>query len=368
VPAKYQGLYDQTAQDLGAFSAAISAMPNYAGKTQTAQFGYVELLDANGNRQAALLQPSTLSSVDQSLDAFKRLGVAGVVLGIKLPLLIPTFTPQAAQYAHFFSTVADHARARGLGVSVELSALFCGTIYSQCSYAYPTTVDGWATLTAQQARIVIDQVHPDDIDLISEPNTEANLTGIRALETVQGMVEFVTTTLNDIGPHPTTKLFAGAASWFGPTYDQAIVATPIDGLVTHIYPATATTAANLVETAQIAHAAGKPIIADEAWLYKGTTTAGGNVQASNQQGALNTYSFFEPLDVEFFRAARMWAEKAGSTILSGFWSWQTLAYLTWTPALDAMPAAQQLVLSDQAAAAAINAGTSSNTGRALVGK
>jgi len=67
---------------------------------------------------------------------------------------------------------------------------------------------------------------------------------------------------------------------------------------------------------------------------------------------LNTYSFFEPLDVQVFHATRMWAEQADSPIMSGFCSWQTLAYLTWTPSLDAMPAAQQLVVSDQAARAA----------------
>ena len=154
-------------------------------------------------------------------------------------------------------------------------------------------------------------MHPDWLDLISEPNTEASLTRIGALGTIAGLTEFVTTAAQAIGPHGSTKVVAGAASWYGPAYDEALVHTPIDGLVTHIYPANASTAANLIATAQIAHDAGKPILADEIWLYKGTTTLSGSVAASNDQGALCTYSFWEPLDVRFMNAVRQWAAKAG---------------------------------------------------------
>ena len=367
VPAKYQAMFDQTSRDLDAYAAAITAMPTYS-TSAASQVGFGELLDANGNRQGELLMPAAMTGVDQSLDAFKRLGVRGVVVGVKLPLLLPTYTPQAGQYADFWSAVADHARARGFTVDVELGPLFCGTTYSQCSYHYPTTVVGWADLTAQQARTVLDQIHPDYLDLLSEPNTEANLTGIRELQSVTGVTDFVKEALARIGAHGDTKLLAGAASWFGPVYDEAIARTGVDGLVTHIYPANASTAANLVATARVAHDANLPFIADEVWLYKGTTTAAGNVQASNGEGFLNTFSFWEPLDVRFMQATRQWAAKAGSTLLSGFWSWQTQAYLTWTPALDATPIARVLLDSAAAAASAMTAVTFTQTGLALVGR
>ncbi len=69
--------------------------------------------------------------------------------------------------------------------------MFCGTIYATCSYTYPSTVAGWAQLTAQQARTVIDQVRPDYLNLISEPNTEANPTGIKELATLAGFKQMV---------------------------------------------------------------------------------------------------------------------------------------------------------------------------------
>ena len=272
VPAKYKRMYNQTAADLGAYEPAIAAMPSYSTKPANSRTGFVELLDANGNREAALLKPATMTGVNKSLDAFKRLGVGGVVIGVKLPLLLPQYTPQAAQYTQFFAKAAAAARARGFVVDVELGPLFCGTQYATCSYQYPTTPAGWAQLTAQQARTVIDSVRPDYLDLISEPSTEAILTGIKSLQTPDGFRTFVSDTVTAIGSHGTTKLLAGAASWFPAKFDQSIVGSGIDGLVTHVYPANAGTAANLVATSRVAHDAGLPLIADEVWLYKGTST------------------------------------------------------------------------------------------------
>ncbi len=368
VPSKFRSEYDRTAADLQAYARAIDAMPTYASTPASKQIGFAELLDANGNRMSDLLKPTTPTQVDNSLDAFKRLGVGGVVLGVKLPLLLPQYTAQADRYTQFWVKTANAARARGLAVDVELGALFCGTIYAQCSYKYPTTAAGWAKLTAQQARTVIDNVHPDYLDLISEPNTEAILTGIRSLQTVSGFREFVADTVKAIGPHGTTKLLAGAASWFPVSFDQAILGTGINGLVTHIYPATAGTAANLVATSRVAHDAHLPIVADETWLYKGTTSATGSVAASNQQGALNCFSFWEPLDVEFVRATREWATKSGSPVVSGFWSWETFAYSTWTPSLDAKSSAQVQAQTYAAAQSAMAAHTFTETGLALTGR
>ena len=283
VPAKYASVYQQTSRDLDAYAGAIDAMPAFSKKALGSRAGFVDLLIANGNRQTALLRTGTMTLVDQSLDAFKRLGIGGVVLAVKLPLLLPQYTAQAKEFTQFFAAVAKHAHARGFKVDVELGPLFCGTVYSQCSYDYPATVAGWAQLTAEQARTVIDNVHPDDLDLISEPDTEATLTGIRDLASIDGLRAFVSETVTTIGSHGATKLFAGAASWFPVSYDRALLGTGIDGLVTHIYPATAGTAANLVAVSRLAHDAGKPLIADEVWLWKGKASASG-VEASSAAG------------------------------------------------------------------------------------
>jgi hypothetical protein len=362
-------MVSELSSQLDDYQAAVDAMPDdRSGDASTPPFvPAAELLDANGNRQGALLQPGALGLVEQELDAFKKLGLTGVTIGIKLPLLLPQFTPQAARYANFYAAVADQARRRGFTIDVELGGLFCGTAFSTCSYAYPTSVSGWARLTAQQARVVIDRVHPRYLDIMSEPNTEANLTSIPALETLSGVTQFVTDTLQLIGPRGTTELGAGAASWFPVSFDEAIAATGVNVLMEHIYPLSPGVVSTLTATAALAHRVGKPIVADEVWLYKGSTTASGNVAASGDESKLDAYSFFEPLDARFLSITREWATKADVAFASPFWSSQLFSYVNWTPELDAGGVDQTLALLDRQAASAMARGRVSRSGLAWVG-
>jgi hypothetical protein len=348
------------------YQAAVDAMPDYRGGDPSVPpfVPAAELLDANGNRQGALLQPGALGLVDQELDAFKALGLTGVTIGVKLPLLLSQFTTHAARYADFYAAVATQARDRGFTIDVELGGLFCGTVFSACSYAYPTTVSGWAQLTAQQARIVIDRVHPNYLDIMSEPNTEANLTSIKALQSLSGVTQFVRDALREIGPHGTTEIGAGAASWFPISYDRAIATTGVDVLMEHIYPLSPGITQTITATAALAHQVHKPLVADEVWLYKGTTTATGNVTASGNESKLDAYSFFEPLDERFLTITRQWSMKADVAYTSPFWSMQLFSFVTWTPQLEAGSANQALALLDQAAAGAMTQGRFSAPGLA----
>ncbi len=364
VPAQYAGMVRQLSTQLDDYQSAVAAMPDerVAAPSIPAFVPAAELLTANGNRQARLLQPGALRQVEQELDALRRLGVGGVTIGIKLPLLLPQFTPQAARYTDFYAAVADQARSRGFTIDVELGGLFCGTVFSTCSYSYPTTVSGWAQLTAQQARIVIDRVHPTYLDILSEPNTEANLTSIKNLETLSGVTQFVTETLQQIGPRGTTRVGAGAASWFPVAYDRAIAGTSVDILIEHIYPLTPGVVQTVVATAALAHQVHKPIVADEVWLYKGTTTGSGNVTASGNESKLDAYGFFEPLDARFLAITRQWSMKADVVFTSPFWSMQLFDYVTWTPQLEAGPVERTLTSLDRGASAAMAGGHSSEAG------
>jgi len=369
VPAAYQASYQRLSGQLDAYQSAVDAMPDFRASDPGAP-GLVagaELLAANGNRQSLLLDPGAVTSVDHELDALRKLGVTGVTVGVKLPLLLPQFEPEASAYADFYASVAQAVRSRGMFLDVELGGLFCGTVYSTCSFTYPTTVDGWAQLTAQQAGTVIERMHPDVLDLLSEPNTEANLTGIDGLRTASGVVRFVTSTLAAIGPHPGTELGAGAASWFPPTFDQSIAATPVDVLIDHIYPIGPTVAQNLVATAALAHSVHKPLVVDEVGLYKGVPTAGGNVSQSSNEGRVDAYSFWQPLDQRFLAITRLWAQKAGVSFASVFWSDQLFAYVPWSPQLEAAPPGTTFALLNALATHAMASGTVTGAGRTWVG-
>ena len=115
-----------------------------------------------------------------------------------------------------------------------------------------------------------------------------------------------------------------------------IAAKRVDYLDTHTYPVGRTQGANAVAVATIARRAGKPLVADEVWLYK-TADLGIGGGAPEQVFRQDMFSFWEPLDARFLAATATWARRAGAAYVSAFWSWQFFTYLTWTPTLDLAP-------------------------------
>ncbi len=364
VPAKYRSLYDQVNTNLNAFAKAIAAMPTTKAKHGRPPTAGVELLAANGNRLTALLTPSTMKLVDTSLDHFRALGVQGVTLGIKLPMLLSSFTPDAKRYATFFATVANHIRARKMAVSVELGALFCGTVYAKCTNPFHGSFQTFVSDQAAQARTVIKLVHPNYLTLFAEPDTEAKLTGVQMLNTPSGAARAVGDILAKIGPRGHTQVGAGSPTWLSPSFAKAIAAKRIDYLDTHIYPVGRQEGANATAIATIARHAHRPLVADEVWLYKSAHPGiGGSDAAPEQIFRQDTFSFWEPLDARFLSTAATWAHKAGAKYVSAFWSWQFFSYLTWTPALDADSYAQLTSAFNVAVAGAIAKHTTTPLGK-----
>ena len=66
--------------------------------------------------------------VRQQLDGFSQMGVGGVVLAIKFPLVEPDF-PRSAEYLQFFKQVANEVRGHRMKLLVESGALFSGTAF-----------------------------------------------------------------------------------------------------------------------------------------------------------------------------------------------------------------------------------------------
>ncbi len=363
VPDKYRALYDQLNQRLDAYQAAVDAMRD--GGSGVPPVAGVELLAANGNRLSALLQPSTMTYVDESLDRFRALGIGGVTLGIKVPMLLPELGPDGDRYSDFFAAVADHARARDMKVSVELGALFCNTPLAGCSYRFAGGYDSFVAMTAAQARIVIQRIHPDYLTILAEPDTEARLTGIASLATPAGAARYVGDVLAAIPDRGTTKIGAGSGTWMPTTFDSAIIQQPIDYLDAHVYPVGAGPAANAVAVAGLAKQAGKPLVIDEVWLYKTVSLQPGadGVAAAADIFRLDAFSFWEPLDARFLALTAEWARKGGASYVSAFWSWQMFGYLAWTPQLDAAPFATLTAAFNQAAVGAMMAGRTTTVGQ-----
>jgi hypothetical protein len=140
-----------------------------------------------------------------------------------------------------------------------------------------------------------------------------------------------------IGESGATKLGAGAATWLDPSFNEAILRESIDYLTLHIYPVTPHTTDNLIKDTELAHNAGKPIVADEVGLYKTDGSDQTTPATADTTFRRDSFSFFEPLDTRFAQITSAWAEKSGVAYVSPYWAGQLFSYIDWTPALDAAP-------------------------------
>ena len=126
VPAGYQTLYDELQRELNHFDGVLhEKWDNTKANTVFA----TELAFANGNIGEGLLLPSTMESNRLLLDRLQAMGVKGVVLGIKFPILMPDF-PRSADYLQFYKNIATLIRQHDMKILVECGAVFAGTPYS----------------------------------------------------------------------------------------------------------------------------------------------------------------------------------------------------------------------------------------------
>ena len=364
VPERYRALYDNLSEALSTWEDRLDAMEDIAGGPTI--FG-AELLPANGNRGAALLQPSTMAGVRLYLDRLQELGVAGVTIQISDPLLWPDY-PQSDEYAAFFAQVADDVRSRGLTLLVETGPAFTGTSFSSISFDWASLslADYWAGRRVQLERIA-DEIRPDYLSLGGEPSTEAMLTGFDI--DVDEHLDFVRQTAVAVDRSSGVRVGSGSGSWEDPEYARRLAAEPqLDFYSLHIYPLTNGATDYIqraAEAAGLARAAGKPVVVGEAWLYKATPEElRGRIDYGDVY-ARDPYSFWQPLDARFVelmvRLTRAW----GVEYVSFFWSGFFFDYLDYDETLPGLPLPGLLQRLNREQADSLEAGRISETGRAL---
>ena len=115
--------------------------------------------------------------------------------------------------------------------------------------------------------------------------------------------------------------------------------------------------------ATVAANAHKPVVMDEAWLYKVPNAGIGTALIHEQSTVRDTFGFFEPLDQRFLIALVAYDRSHGVLYVSPFWTGEFFAYLDWTPQLDVLTPAAVRAQAATAAAVAVRAGRFSATGR-----
>jgi hypothetical protein len=363
VPAAYASLAGELGRSLDRLAADVPARTRGAGTIMGAH-----LTVANGNRGPALLEPTTLPAVDRFLDRFQQLGVRGITLTVSFPLLVPT-APDSGRYLAFFENVAGRVRAHGMTLAVEQNAIFAGTVFSPVKPDYTgLTVDTYAREQHDMAQVIIDHLRPDYLSLLGEPDTFAHNLGLPALDDPATAAHTVAAELHGLRRHH-TKVGAGTGTWSSPEFVRQLVEhTSIDFVALHLYPVSSQVIANMDAQVRIARDAHKPLVMDEAWLYKvgATERPGGqsNVAAAPDVFRRDVYSFWQPLDARFLDLLARYTRDRGFVYVSPFWTALFFGALDYGPATATLSYAQTASMASRVQYANVVAGRITHTGAA----
>jgi len=323
VPAEYLNLYNQLN---GALNAVEGAYPSQAGAVPTFA---AELSYANGNIGEGLLRPEVLALVRTQLDGLYRMGVRGVVVAIKFPMLEPNF-PRSSEYLQFFKQVAAEVRQRSMKLLVESGALFSGTVFSPLAVdwsQYPSAA-AFRDAEIHQLQTIGREIHPDYLQIANEPTTTAMLT--KYTDTPADYADFIARAVKTIAPQPGMLLGAGAGTWENQAYVTGLNSIAgLDFIDLHVYPVGSgggmlRLAADLSEKAR---SAGKRVVISEAWLYKSDTSSAYQANDFTTIIGRDVFSFWEPLDEKFIKDLTAIVRQSGIEFLSFFWVREFFAYL-----------------------------------------
>ncbi len=360
VPATYQTLYNSLETDMSTFTQSIPT--TYNGST----FYAVQLLSASSDNGLNLLNANTAAGVQMEMNQLRALGITAVTVHIDFPYLYAPYYSDQTEYQQmlaFYTNLASEVHGMGMKLIVETQVAKANPITGNSpagTYAQHLPWAAYMAGRAQNAAIVASDVRPDYLTVISEPDTEAQMSGQTQAGTVTGSVQMLQTIIAAVNTAGASgiKLGAGTGSWMTniSSFMTAYAQQPVSYLDIHVYTVNKNFLPNAVTAANIAHQAGKPIAMTEAWLQKVSDSQLGQSSA-NTGMQLNNYSFFEPLDAQFLQMLVKLANYEDFTFISPFYSNYFFAYLPYSDS-----SSPSVSVAMQAGAAAMQQGQYSTLG------
>ena len=361
VPPEYASLESLLGSELGDFEATLNTSWDHSeGSTVFA----ADLLYANGNVGEALLQPQVMDQNRTMLDQLQALGIKGVVIAIKFPLLSPSF-PHSTDYLAFYKEIVTECHRRGIRVLVESGAVFSGTPYSAVHVDWSQyTRDSFFQGLEDQLLLIASQVRPDYLTLANEPTTDAALTGFQITPAVWGA--FLRDTAARVDRSSGLGVGAGTGTWENPAFMSEAMSLPgLDYIDLHVYPlgANGAYALRALQYAQQARASGKRVTISECWLYKASPEELGNGLGDIQK-IMNrdVWSFWTPVEERFILDIIHLADSTRMDFVSFFWARNFFAYLDYASTPHDLATQQLNQRINQASQANLQSGTFSTLG------
>jgi hypothetical protein len=349
IPPTYQSTYSALSQILDNFGRTLSST------SPVASHGVIyatELLPADSNIGQRLLSPQAMQGVINYLDAIQKLGIQGVTIDVSFPILTATF-PNYDQYLQFYENVVAQVRQRGMKIDIEsetpLLVGYPGLSLGPVSYANLTYRD-YVSEDRKMIQTVINDLHPDYLNIGTETDTLQMLLHYPEVSTPQAWGKYISTLLTGLNKS-STKINVGIGSWDPIDYLYATLNdSAVDAIDVHIYPVYGNYLSILTRIGQLSEEYGKPIVIDEMWLHKSTMTEGHNFATDAEVSARNLYAFWIPLDEKFLEVMSKYSQVYNVAYLSPFEATNFFAYIDYTSTSANMPYYEARQVAGRAAA------------------
>jgi hypothetical protein len=317
VPSAYESMYATLDQILTVFNQTLTSIST---KSSQHPIYATELLPADSNLGQNLLNPNAMRNVMTYLDAFQRLGIEGVTIDVSYPILVSTF-PNYTQYLSFYENVVQQARLRNMKIDIESETpiLVGYPTISVDSLSYANlTYEEYVSEDKQMIQTVIDNLHPDLLNIGTETDTLQELLNYTQTSTPQGWGSYISSLLSGLDKN-TTKIAVGIGSWDPIDYLYSTInMSAIDVIDVHVYPVYGNYLSVLTQIGQLSTQYNKPISIDEMWLHKSVMTEGHGFLTDSSIRQRNVYAFWTPLDETFLDVMAEYAQTYNVTYMSPF--------------------------------------------------
>ncbi|WP_367399760.1 fibronectin type III domain-containing protein, partial [Nevskia soli] len=294
----------------------------------------------------ALLNPNYFQyDVMPELQELQALGVTAVSVHINFPILYEPYygNQQTFQsYVSFYQQLAQQIHSMGMKMTAETTVATAEPGTSGATfqtYYLGLTWNEYIAGRAQNAVNVAQLIQPDYMSVITEPDSESQNASQPNAGTPSGSLQELQTILAAMQAANVTNVpvGAGAGTWINSftTYIQNDISTSVSYIDTHMYSVSNSFPENALTAASMAQAAGLPIAMSETWCKKISAAQLASVQdALNNPAidALDTMSFWEPLDQQYLQSVVNMAQAGQFLFVSPFWTtlyYASLGYATY---------------------------------------
>jgi len=357
IPSAVRFVYDELANKLREIELYIAT--DWSGQMYPTAFG-TELLIADSNRGEILLTERTFSATVLTLDRLKGLGVKAVALNIQYPILLSSF-PRSSDYLTFYRRVVSEIRKRNFVSVIEIGTTFKDPLFSQLNVELRgLTLDRFKRDLLDMARVICEEVRPDYLTLLNEPDTQSKNTGLDLH--VGPYTEVIQSVLNGLDRRE-TRVGAGAGTWERFEYFENLAKqTTVDYIDMHIYPVQRDFVIDkCLRIAALARTYKKKLVIGEAWLYKVAEMELEQIPPAAAFGR-DVFNLWEQRDIQFVKVIFKLSHYLKVEYCSFFWMRHFYGYVDFNEKTRQLPPAELFKLADEIAAKNMASNTLTGTG------